>query len=77
MVYFIFLILIYGLNTFAQNPSTYKVTYKVEFISNLTNNSTRTETGFLIIKANQESVYATKNYYKRDSIRKLVSAGQN
>lgn len=53
---------------------TYKAAYKISYIQNLTNQSVRTETGLLIIKANQESVYATKNYFKRDSIFRLVKA---
>lgn len=62
--------------TLIVNAQSYKATYKITYISNPTNNSVRTETGFLIIKANQESVHATKNYFKQDSILKLIQAGK-
>ena len=68
--------LTFFLFTLIVNAQSYKATYKITYISNPTNNSVRTETGFLIIKANQESVYATKNYFKQDSILKLIQAGK-
>lgn len=70
------LLIILILLSFIVNAQTYKATYKITYISNLTNNSVRTESGLLIIKANQESVYATKNYFKQDSILKLIQAGK-
>ena len=68
--------LIFFLLSLIVEAQTYKTAYKISYIQSLTNNSVRTETGLLIIKANQESVYATKNYFKQDSILKLIQAGK-
>lgn len=61
--------------SFIANAQNYKATYNILYLNNLTNKSKWTEKGYLIIKANQESVYATKNYFKQDSILRLVNAG--
>jgi len=72
-----FLVLLIGsLSAFVKDLPNYKATYKINYITNLANNAKRTEIGYLIIKTNQESVYATKNYFKQDSILKLIQAGK-
>lgn len=76
MKYILLLILFIGsLCSFIKDFPNYKATYNILYLNNLTNKSKWTEKGYLIIKANQESVYATKNYFKQDSILRLVNAG--
>lgn len=65
--------LIFFLLSLIVEAQTYKTAYKISYIQSLTNNSVRTETGLLIIKANQESVHATKNYFKRVKLVSMMS----
>lgn len=56
---------------------TYKATYLITFQADSTNiSSKRQERGYLFMVNNESSYYATENFYKKDSLLRLVNSGK-